>query len=305
MLYLFFLAISSSHPQLKHYEILNKADLINPKDRSKRSINGALYEREVLFNAYDNEFHLMLNPKLEVLSSHFRAYSVDKHGHKKEVFIDRNQFYGGFVYSDTNSSVSAQIDENGLLTASIKANGEQFIVEPSWRYNISGLKNDSMIIYKTDDVLHSWNQNVKNQTKFCEFIKLDEESNDEENVFLDTSKLSHKRTKRQFLSDDTEELIHPINTQCALLLVADYLFYRTIGGENQKTTINFLINLIDRVNDIFLNTAWKDDETQTGFKGMGFVIKEIHVHDEPTDQGKSMSYSFFGNTLREHSLLDL
>lgn len=44
----------------------------------------------------------------------------------------------------------------------------------------------------------------------------------------------------------------------------------------------FQISLIDRVHKIYNDTTWQDRQEQDGFKGMGFVIKKIVVHSEPT-----------------------
>ena len=43
-----------------------------------------------------------------------------------------------------------------------------------------------------------------------------------------------------------------------------------------------MIHIIDRVNNIFNNTDWSYDESKPGFNGMGFFIKEIQIHEEPT-----------------------
>lgn len=42
------------------------------------------------------------------------------------------------------------------------------------------------------------------------------------------------------------------------------------------------ISLIDRVHKIYNDTMWQERQEQDGFKGMGFVIKKIVVHSEPT-----------------------
>lgn len=44
----------------------------------------------------------------------------------------------------------------------------------------------------------------------------------------------------------------------------------------------FQISLIDRVHKIYNDTIWQDRQELDGFKGMGFVIKKIVVHSEPT-----------------------
>lgn len=46
--------------------------------------------------------------------------------------------------------------------------------------------------------------------------------------------------------------------------------------------LNLQISLIDRVHKIYNDTVWQDRSDQDGFKGMGFVIKKIVVHSEPT-----------------------
>ncbi|KYM82905.1 ADAM 17-like protease [Atta colombica] len=43
-----------------------------------------------------------------------------------------------------------------------------------------------------------------------------------------------------------------------------------------------LISLIDRVHKIYNDTLWQEHQEEDGFKGMGFVIKKIVVHSEPT-----------------------
>lgn len=48
------------------------------------------------------------------------------------------------------------------------------------------------------------------------------------------------------------------------------------------TSSQFQISLIDRVHKIYNDTIWQDRSDQEGFKGMGFVIKKIVVHSEPT-----------------------
>lgn len=55
-----------------------------------------------------------------------------------------------------------------------------------------------------------------------------------------------------------------------------------MGARNEKSTINYLVSLLDRVHKIYVDTVWRDNEKMDGFSGMGFVIEEINVHKEPT-----------------------
>lgn len=131
-----------------------------------------------------------------------------------------------------------------------------------------------MLIYKASDVKLSW-QHIENgeghthgAPKTCGYVKEGSELEIE----------VHNRTKRQA---ETYDYI-PNKTRCPLLLVADYRFYQEMGASSTKTTINYLISLIDRVHKIYNDTMWQNDKDQDGFKGMGFVIKKIVVHSEPT-----------------------
>lgn len=58
----------------------------------------------------------------------------------------------------------------------------------------------------------------------------------------------------------------------------------------------FQISLIDRVHKIYNDTIWQDRQEVDGFKGMGFVIKKIVVHSEPS---KTKSQEAHYNMIRE------
>jgi hypothetical protein len=58
----------------------------------------------------------------------------------------------------------------------------------------------------------------------------------------------------------------------------DFRFFTEMGGGSSKTTVNYLISLIDRVHKIYEDTLWTDKGDTQGFSGMGFIIKKIVVH---------------------------
>ena len=103
-----------------------------------------------------------------------------------------------------------------------------------------------------------------------------EEDNDmnHENEFLgdgdwQPGESMQSRIKRQA----TGELYMDLRqTRCPLLLVADYRFFSEMGGGSSKTTVNYLISLIDRVHKIYEETVWRDTHGGQGFSGMGFII---------------------------------
>ena len=117
--------------------------------------------------------------------------------------------------------------------------------------------------------------------KTCGYVK--EETSNEEDIEdneIITESLTLNRTKRQ----TTGELFLDLRqTRCPLLLVADYRFYKEMGGGSSKTTVNYLISLIDRVHKIYEDTIWRDSPNGQGFSGMGFIIKKIVVHKKPTE----------------------
>ncbi|CAL4171653.1 unnamed protein product, partial [Meganyctiphanes norvegica] len=157
-------------------------------------------------------------------------------------------------------------------------------VEPSWRH-IPGSSEESMIVYRGSDVKHSWEDNHTSLkgNKICDSIKEGNESiedyTEEENYDEDGSNSTLNRVKRQQAKSNKSI---GKKTRCSLLLVADYHFFKEMGGESYTNTVNYLISLIDRVDKIYENTVWRDMNENSGFSGMGFVIKKILVHQEWT-----------------------
>ena len=79
-----------------------------------------------------------------------------------------------------------------------------------------------------------------------------------------------------------------------------------MGGGSSKTTVNYLISLIDRVHKIYEDTVWRDSVNGQGFSGMGFIIKKIVVHKKPTEvrEGKKRYKIVFQSYMfRKYSLL--
>ena len=67
-----------------------------------------------------------------------------------------------------------------------------------------------------------------------------------------------------------------------------------MGGSNSKTTVNYLISLIDRVHKIYEDTVWRDTPESGGFSNMGFIIKKIVVHRKPTQTRENeVHYNMF------------
>ncbi|KAK8763468.1 hypothetical protein V5799_033919 [Amblyomma americanum] len=299
------------YDQLKYFETLKVSDLSHSITKrgtqpSKHKFNTI---KEVSFRAHGRDFRLILNPTKGLLSAHFKAYTVDGSGNKRPVWVDQNQFFEGRVFGELVSNVSAHIDE-GVMTASIRIKDDTFVVEPSWRH-IPNDNNATMIVYRASDVKYSWDptHGAQSLTKYCGYVK--ENGNATEVAGDLTENLSHWNDGSSITSHvqkrQAMEPYHwePVQTRCSLLLVADHRFYENMGGRNLKSTINFLITLIDRVNKIFLDTEWRDSDRHPGFRGMGFVIQEVMVHTEPTPVLRNeVHYNMAGVTWNVRDLLE-
>ncbi|CAG7823334.1 unnamed protein product [Allacma fusca] len=294
---------------LKYYEILNAIDLTHHV--VKRGINPSPnpynHIKELQFNTLGRDFLLVLNPNKAIFHSQFKAFEVGRDGHETPILIDRDSFYEGRVFGEDDSDVRAHLEENGVMTATITTRNETYHIEPSWRH----LKNGdrlTMITYKASDVKYSWEHDLDPKVPnvpVCAYIK---EGNT--NVTESEEEVNYgsilKRWKRESSMERRSHALRPHKTRCPLLLVADYRFYREMGGSSNKSTINYLISLIDRVTKIYEETQWRDKSDEVGFDGMGFVIKKIVVHSEPTQtQHGEMHYNMHMDKWDVRTLLEV
>ena len=186
--------------------------------------------------------------------------------------------------STARASGLTSTPSSGLMTASIHTVDETYEVEPIWRHSASHRNNlSSMIVFKHSDIKHS-NSATQESKHFCDFVKIDGNATNDD---METNHWVRKKRQAfiQELRGDPPEVMDeftPAATQCTLVLVADFLFYQTMGNSDTSTTMNYMIHIIDRVNNIFNNTEWSIEENKPGFKGMGFFVKEIQIHEEPT-----------------------
>ncbi|KAI1280716.1 ADAM 17-like protease [Halotydeus destructor] len=281
--------------------------------RGKRDISDVqrhVYDHleEITFRALGRDFKLILHRKRHFVSPRFKIYTVDSSGKRKPyVNLDQNEFYEGRLSGSLNSTVNAHIDsETGLITASINDldKGELYIVEPSWRheakpnwiYKSSEAK--AMIVYKVDKA----NVNLdalprQHLVPRCGNVAGSQVPVEQFNHSSHVSNYSRKIKRSNF------DVVHSgflDYTRCSLLVVADYLFYEKMGGNNVKQTVSFLVSLIDRVNTLFLSTNWADAEDDGILNGFGFFIHEILVHDEPNDE-----ITHYNNPERQWNVRDM
>ncbi|XP_019760569.1 ADAM 17-like protease isoform X2 [Dendroctonus ponderosae] len=283
------LVYGTIHKNLRYFQIIHADDLSHKI--IKRGIQQSNHPfnkiREIRLNTHGRDFRLILSPKRSILHSKFKAYSVNGDGQETHVPIDHGSFMEGRVFGETDSHVNMHV-EDGVMTGNIHMPDDIYHIEPSWRH-IPGHDNRTMITYKQSDIKFSWDaENLPADyptPRTCAYIK--------EGSEMEENETAHHIEKRQL---DQYDQYRFTKTRCPLLLVADYRFFQEMGASNTKTTINYLISLIDRVHKIYNDTIWQDRQEVDGFKGMGFVIKKIVVHSEPS---KTKSQEAHYNMIRD------
>jgi len=287
---------------LKHYETIHKSEFSHNIVKRGATLSDHKYNqiREIDFKALGRDFRLILSPKKGLLSHNFKAVEIDDDENIVRVPVDRESFYDGRVFGETKSHAQVHM-EDGVITASIQTPDDIYHVEPAWRH-LPQTDEETMIAYKESDIKLSWTQPDENQfipSHACDFVK--------ENGTVDVDdKEEEKRVKRssEFNFNPGEGSLR--QTRCPLLLVADYRFYKEMGGSNSKTTVNYLISLIDRVHKIYEDTVWRDTMDSGGFSGMGFIIKKIVVHRKPTTVREGeVHYNMFRSSWDVRNLLEV
>lgn len=193
-----------------------------------------------------------MHPHRDVLHQNFKAYTVDSKGNETIVHLDHDAFFRGRVFGESVSHVSAHIDEDNIVTATIQLQDETYHIEPSWRH-IPESSNKHMVAYKASDVKLSWDHDHSDENHFtpgkCGYVKegVELEEDDDENEIEEPEVEAYgsnqdppkfeSRLKRQA---DLYEYT-PTKTRCPLLLVADYRFFQEMGSSNTKTTISYLV----------------------------------------------------------------
>jgi len=283
-------AFSSISSHLNYHETISTNE-INHRIH-KRSIDSSVNQptikefKQVEFDKFNRRFRLILNEKNQILADHFKAYSIDQFGKKKEVHFDPSEFYEGNIIDRQKSHVTAHIEKKtGLITGSIYDDDENeaYFIEPYSNLmgaNKSKEHENLMIIYRqsdmkdqslNDDLKRRLNHHLNNSTGL-DYIKINE-TVDEPNV---------TRFKRQLDDDNFWSESKLENSRCSLKLVADYTFVEQMGNQEASKTINFLVNLISEVDTIFKRTNWtytdSDDEPMFGY---GFLVTEIEIHEKP------------------------
>ncbi|XP_037342179.2 disintegrin and metalloproteinase domain-containing protein 17a isoform X2 [Pungitius pungitius] len=257
---------------LSDFEVLPLSGLQLHSVRKRDVQTRSHVERLVSFRALHRQFKLYLTTNTDLFTDNFKAVFVDKHGREDNFNVNLQNYFTGHVVGEQNSRVQAHI-EGDEFSAHILTDEAEYNVEPLWRFTDSPA-DGRLLVYRSDDI-----KNLSRifSPKVCGYIHAEasdllpqasrRDGDGQEEEVQEGG--PHHREKRQ-----THD--HKKNT-CPLLLVADYRFFKHMGRGQESVTLNYLIELIDRVDDIYRNTTWDDE-----FKGYGVQINQIIINKEPT-----------------------
>uniref|UniRef100_A0AAY4AJ23 Uncharacterized protein n=1 Tax=Denticeps clupeoides TaxID=299321 RepID=A0AAY4AJ23_9TELE len=244
---------------LSDFEVVPVASVQKHSVRRRDVESRSSLERLVSFTALKRHFQLYLTSNTDLFAKDFKAVFVDKKGNANPYEIEMQKYFKGHVVGEENSRVQAHMDGDEF-SAHILTDEAEFNVEPLWRF-IESNHDNRLLVYRSEDI-----RNISRlaSPKVCGYVSAEDQD-------LLPGVASHLfRTKRQAHN-------HKKNT-CPMLLVADYRFFKHMGRGEESTTLNYLIELIDRVDDIYRNTSWDDE-----FKGYGVQIQQIIINKEPTE----------------------
>lgn len=225
-------------------------------------------ERLISFSALHRHFKLYLRTNTELFTADFKVVVVDGNGQERDYEVNRQNYFTGHVIGEENSRVQAHMDGDEF-SARIVTHEAEYNLEPLWRFT-KAPPDGRVLVYRSEDI-----RNISRLARpnVCGYV-----TPDPGHPLPDDTRATREaeqeedgggRAKRQVYD-------HRKNT-CPLLLVADHRFYKNMGRKEESTTLNYLIELIDRVDDIYRNTSWDDE-----FKGYGVQIQQVIIEKEPT-----------------------
>uniref|UniRef100_A0AAY5KY99 ADAM metallopeptidase domain 17b n=1 Tax=Esox lucius TaxID=8010 RepID=A0AAY5KY99_ESOLU len=254
---------------LSDFEVLPLASLRSHSIRQRDIQTQTHLERHLSFTALQRHFRLYLRTNTELFTEGFRAVFVDEHGQEDSYEVNRQNFFTGHVIGEENSRVQAHIDDNDF-SAHILTDEAEYNIEPLWRFT-EGPCDSRLLVYRSEDI-----RNISRlaSPKVCGYVRAGSDD-----PLPDNTRPGEQGwgMEEPLLRDKRQVHDHKKNT-CPLLLVADYRFFQEMGRGEESTTLNYLIELIDRVDDIYRATSWDDE-----FKGYGVQIDQIIIKKEPTN----------------------
>lgn len=258
LLFVFQLLLNSTYCMsmnnvLQYYEILKHEEAEHRI--VKRSLNIPNHHRRITFNFDGKQHKLDLHQSHEILSADFKAVSIDANGVEHEISINKNTYYKGVLEGAEDSTVIAHV-ENNVVNAEIITRSDTIFIEPL-QPHVHGDTSNDMIIYKLSDVLWNFTKSKNNMDVHPRNCGVQIKNTTQNN------KSRNRRSANVALSKNI----------CTLVLVADYEYFINVGGKDRTRTVNYMVQVISRVHNIYRNTPFG-----VGVN-IGFNIKKVEVHE--------------------------
>ncbi|CAG9531237.1 unnamed protein product [Cercopithifilaria johnstoni] len=248
--------------RLKYYEIIEVNRRIE-----KRGIvdNSVLYNKQerLTFRAFNRFFDIYLTPKKGILHTNFKCREIDEYGNEKICTVNPAEHFGGHLHGATDSVVTVSYSDEGSLLGTVQSDGEIYVFEPA-RIYFKTAHSRKVLAYRNSDLKLNYEGG---NGSFCSSVLVGNWKNASFSQSMRIKRLSALPAHKN---------------RCALRVVADYRFFRTIGNGSQAFCARYLINVIDRVNALYTTTDWGIDEDGRRLINMGFMIKEMIIHTSPT-----------------------
>lgn len=283
--------------KLKYFETLKAADI---HVITKRSIdtNPQAHLKFVNLKGLGRDFSFYLQTSPSILTSDFKAVTVDAYGRKTPISVNKNSFYSGALRDEPNSHVEATWENDNLL-ATISVPNEIYTVEPAWRH-LPYSTNHSMIIYKASDVIKSFKNSRNQHHRICGFkrgVTVSEKEYEDslaESAYYRTSG-SENRSSAAFYQHEyhqskrrSKRYTKKVHNTCELMVVADYKFYSGVGNKDLLNTANYLIHILRKVDTIYRTTLWDE---KAGLINYGIKIKYMSIHREYSNHAQDYNYN--------------
>ncbi|KAE8286482.1 Disintegrin and metalloproteinase domain-containing protein 17 [Larimichthys crocea] len=238
-------------------------------------------EKLLSFDALQRQFRLYLRTNNELFTEDFRAVIVDEDGRERSYPVNRHNYFTGHVIGKIRRTRGGELSSPGShrrprVSAHILTEEAEYNIEPLWRFT-SAPPDGRLLVYRSEDIR---NLSRLHQPSVCGYV-----TSDPGHLLPDGVKAATTEERREEVSRGKRQVYDHLKNTCPLLLVADHRFFKHMGREEESTTLNYLIELIDRVDDIYRNTTWDDE-----FKGYGVQIQQIIIEKSPTPVAPGKSH---------------
>ncbi|XP_060947486.1 disintegrin and metalloproteinase domain-containing protein 17 [Limanda limanda] len=267
---------ASLRSMLEDFDVLRLSSLQTHAVRRRDVSAQSHVEKTLSFYALKRRFRLYLRTNQQLFTSDFRAAVVDEHG-ERSLQINRHNFFTGHVIGEEHSRVQAHIDDHEF-SAHILTDEAEFNIEPLWRFT-SAPPDGRLLIYRSEDIR---NLSRLQHPSVCGYVTSDPSHLRPDSV---RTAESTERRENEPVSRGRRQVVDHTRNTCPLLLVADHRFFKHMGREEESTTLNYLIELIDRVDDIYRNTSWDEE-----FVGYGVQIQQIIINKIPSSVEPGQSH---------------